>query len=259
LQPQPEATPAQTNGVDPEVARALQSPKIREAIAQQVQASEQARQSYLGAIQQMGQVATANLYANFPELQKATTPESFAAVMQAVSARDPARAQAIANHIGATKQHLAAVQQQTQQYQAAVAQQTKSQMDAWDDQFDEGVKNENPETVKRVRSEIGRIAETHYGLSGDDLARAWQNEAWIHHPAVQRMMYDAAKWHLAQEAVQKARPVNRPVMRPGEVDVRGGFDGGLVEATKSFIENPSVKSGAKRLAALRAHRANNQR
>jgi hypothetical protein len=159
--------------------------------------------------------------------------------------------------MAAHQQQQQAAQQAAAQ-QALVAQQTKTQLNQWDSQFDESVKNESPEMVKRVRSEIGRLAQTHYGISQEDLANAWQTESWIHHPAVQRMMYDAAKYHLAQEAAvtNRARPVPR-VQRPGSDGDFGYVDhSGVAEAFKAFEADSTPRKAA---AALIARRQANQR
>lgn len=255
LAPQPEQVqPQPTNGVDPEVAKALSNEKVRAAINEQIQQSEIARQQYVAAIQQMGQVASANLLANFPELQ-GVTQQSFPQVLQAINARDPARAQAIVSHVQAAGQHMQALQQQAEQYQAAVAQQTRAQIDHWDSD-DEAVKND-PD-IKRIKSEIVNVAKTHYGISEKDLRHAWQNETWIHHPAVQAMMTDAVRYRLARQGAGKARatPVSR-VMRPGEVNTGGAsYDPQLSEAAAAFRELPNPRNAARQLSALRRARAN---
>jgi hypothetical protein len=250
VEPQPvEQQPQQTNGVDPEIARALENPKIREAINQQIQQSEIARQAYAGAVSQLQDAALATLLQAAPELA-GVRGDQIPVVVQAIAKSNPQRAEQIAHAVRNAQQNLGVVEQHRQQAVQHQAQQLKTQMDAWDNEYDKVTAND-PD-IKRVRAEVINVARDHYGIPEKDLAHAWQNEAWIHHPAVQRMITDAVRYRLAQQAVQKApRPAGR-VLKPGMVDTAGAVDyTELTQKMGDFARQPTAKSGAAALMARR--------
>jgi hypothetical protein len=67
---QPEAQPVQIpDGIDPEITRAVeQSPKLREALAHEVQQIEAAKQSYEQGLHANARASAAALFASYPEL-----------------------------------------------------------------------------------------------------------------------------------------------------------------------------------------------
>lgn len=66
-QPQPEVPP--DNGIDPELQRALENPKIRALLEHEAQTAQWVRQGYAQATQEAAQIAAASVYAAFSELQ----------------------------------------------------------------------------------------------------------------------------------------------------------------------------------------------
>jgi hypothetical protein len=262
LEPQPERP--QADGADPELARLFENnPKLRAAVEGHLQRTETLRQEYeasisaaIGAAQQAHVAGLINAFPelagmNLPTLQGALTlmqrqnPQRFAEFNAHVQ-----RIQATATQLQQAQQQQAAVQQQR------IAQQTKSQMQAWDDQYDRATKND-PD-IKRVKAEIVNVARNHYGISEKDLAHAWQNETWIHHPAVQAMMTDAVRYRLAAAAAayNKARPLP-PVQRPG-VDGDFGYvdTSGVTEAMRAFAADSTPRKAAAALIARRRAAAN---
>jgi hypothetical protein len=71
-QPEPQSAqteqPQPVDGLDPDIAQALQNPKIRQALEAEVQAAEQARVQYANAARQAAQLAGASLLASFPRI-----------------------------------------------------------------------------------------------------------------------------------------------------------------------------------------------
>jgi hypothetical protein len=255
VEPQPEAQPQAPNGLDPEIAKALENPKIRDAIAQQVQASETARQQYMAAIQQVGQAATANILANFPELQ-GVTQQAFPQVLQAINARDPARAQAIVNHIRTAGQHMQAVQQQAVAAQQHAAQQQQTWMNQQDDVFENWAKSQPAAEVKQVRAAAIDTLVKEYGIDRNELAQLWSSSPLLRSAPVQRLLYDVTRYQLARQSIQKAPMPNRPVMRPGDVSAPGYDYSGVAEKMREFAGNPTPKNAAAALMARRRAAAN---
>jgi hypothetical protein len=257
FQPQPEAP--QADGADPELARLFENnPRLRAAVEGHLQRTEATRQQYeasvSAAISAAQQAYVAGLINAFPELAGMNLP-TLQGALALMQRQNPARFAQFADHynrIQATATQLShAQQQQRQAEQQRIAQQTKSQMDAWDSQYDQATKND-PD-IKRVKAEILNVARNHYKISEKDLMHAWQNESWIHHPAVQAMITDAVRYRLAAQAAayNKARPLPK-VMRPG-VDGDFGYvdTSGVTEAMRAFAADSTPRKAAAALVARR--------
>jgi hypothetical protein len=256
--PQPESVEA-VNGVDPEVARALENPKIRQAINEQISHSEQARQQYMAALHQVSQIQAAAITRQFPELAGATQ-ETLPAILNAINVRDPARAQAIVSHLQSTSKQIEATNQQIRAEQQRAAQQAAHQFQAYskaeDSKFEEFEKTRPASEVKAVRGAVIDTLVNHYGVDKEELARMWATNPMLRAAPIQRLLYDITRFHIAQDGIKKAPPVNRPVMRPGEVDTSGADHSGVREAMREFSKAPTAKSAAAALMARRRAAAN---
>src|SRR6185437_10926380 len=129
-QPQPDGPafdpPAQ--GIDPELAKALQHPQVRQAIEAEVGQATAVIQAYSQATAQVGQIAVAGLLAAFPEIANLTT-QQLPVALQMLAQTNPARHAEIMGHLnhvdGIYKAHRQAIaantavaQHQFQQYAA---------------------------------------------------------------------------------------------------------------------------------------------
>jgi hypothetical protein len=113
---------------------------------------------------------------------------------------------------------------------------------------------ETPERMKEITQNVVELARE-YGVSGEELAAAWQSQPVLRSAAFQRIMVDAAKYRMAQKQIVNkgaARPVP-PVQRPGVSQPRSGDDG-VARALKAFSNDPSPKAAADLLMARRAAR-----
>jgi hypothetical protein len=182
-QPQVDAQPQQqqpTDGVDPEIAAALQNPKIRAALEAEVQSAEAARVQYAQATAQAAQLAGASLLASFPELANVPTNQLQTAI-QVIGARDPQRAQAINAQLERTQALYAAsvqaqnAQAQIQAQRAAVQEaQLRQQIAQEDAKFSASIAHEPPEVVQRAAAKIAEIAAEH-GVDRAALSRLWMS------------------------------------------------------------------------------------
>ena len=97
--PQPESVEQPPiDGIDPEVSKALQNPKIRGVIEQVAQQAEQARQAFAGQVQQAAETALHSLIVNFPELQ-GYNGQQLGTVIQHIARENPERAALIQDQI----------------------------------------------------------------------------------------------------------------------------------------------------------------
>jgi hypothetical protein len=259
IQPQPES---EVPGVDAEIVEALnKSPKLRQALektAAEVQQMQQALgegyQQYAQATQQTAELATHTMLASFPELQGLNL-QQLPAALQVLKANNPVR-------YGEITQHLARVDQlgkQARAVQEHQQQQSQQQLAQWvqqeDRKFEESIKNESPETVRSVKSNVVRVAQEIYGISENELRALYQSSPLMRSAAFGKMMFDATKYHLAQQSVREHRAAPVPqVQRPGvsqPAASRSDYD--VAAAKKAFERSPNdLKLAAAYLSAKRA-------
>jgi hypothetical protein len=257
LQPQPEqvqqpaeAQPQATPGVDPEVAKALQNPKVVAAINEQIASSEQARQQYSAAVEQMGHATVANILASFPEM-KGINAQNFQQAIQAINAVDPARAQAIVSHVRAASQQLQAIQQQQTAQRQQAAQQQQTWMNQQDDEFEKWSQTQPANEVKAVRGAVIDTLTREYGIDRAELAQLWNSQPLMRSLPVQRLLYDITRFHLARAGIQKAATVHRPVQRPGTAETGHADYSELTARMKDFAADATPRKAAAALMARR--------
>jgi hypothetical protein len=251
LTPQPETPPA----IDPEIARALQNPKVRDALQAEVAGAEAARQQYTQAATEAAELAASALYSSFPEL-RGLNAQQIGGALQVIAAQNPARYEQLRAQLAQTHQlYTASVQAKAAQQQrtAAQFQQYAAQNDAAMERF---LKSEPPETVARVKQEIAAIAEKDYGIGRAEFTALLQSQPVMRAAAFQRMMYDAAKYRLAlRSAAERAPPAAPPVMRPGVArPPLAADDAHVLDAQTAFRNNPNPKTAAAVLVAKREAR-----
>jgi hypothetical protein len=251
-EPQPEAppSPAPTNGIDPEVAKALENPKIRAALEQEAMAHAGARQQYLSAVQQLGNVQTAALLSEFPELQsgnprgtlelwRVSQPEKFAAVAGRL------------NQIQQVVNHWNGLQHQQQQQQA---QQFGHFAKTADAEYDAFVKTRPPGEGKIVQQNLEGIF-AHYGIDRGALTRLYNSSPEFRSVQFQRVMHDLALFHAARQASSQrgADPRVPKVFTPGDAasDRLTGQSAVVQQKMREFAQDPNPRTAAKALQARR--------
>jgi hypothetical protein len=256
--PQPEAAPeaAPVNGVDPELARMLENPKLRDAVNQQIQQSEIARQQYMAALHQVSQIQAAAITNQFPEMA-GVTQETLPAALNAINARDPARAQAIVNHLQATSRQIEATNQQIRAEQQRAMQQAAQQFERYskesDSEFEDFKSSRPPGEAKAVNDRVINFVTRELGVDENTLRQLWNSNPIIRSPQMQKMLYMATAYSIAKESASQraAAPVPK-VMRPGEsFDRPSGESAVVTEKMRQFAADPNPRSAAKALAARR--------
>lgn len=235
--------------LDPELAKALRHPQVRQAIEQQLGEADRARQSYADAIGATMDVAKVAFFNQFPELAGLTEAQ-IPAALQYLSQTAPEKFARIRSTLSQLEQ-LGAAQQHENQVQAMQARESfKAYAKAEDARFDALVAGQSKQSLREAAAEIVTAAEE-YGIDRAQLMHLFENEPIMRNAAFQKMMHDAAKYRLAQKAVSKAVPKAVPqVQKPGvsrPAEPRGSDDVRALAA--KFASNPSVKNAAALYAA----------
>jgi hypothetical protein len=243
--------PTQPDGIDAEIAQALQNPKIRAALEAEVQAAEQARGQYAQAARAAAQITAASLLSNYPELASLTS-EQIPHALAAISKVDPAKAQQIELQLGRVKPLHAASVEAEQAQQKIQAARFEQYAKAEDDRFEQAVASEPMETKRAVLENGKRVLAQYYDIDAKALAEAVQTNPALRSSSTQRMIFDLIKTKLAQEsAASKVHRDVPPVQRPG-VGRNHHANDEVDAAMAKFRANPSPKSAAALLIARRA-------
>jgi hypothetical protein len=256
IEPQPEI-PADVPGVDPELARALQNPKVREPLEQLVAQAEQTRSAYAQAAYDAYSVAAVAALAAFPELQ-GLTGQQVPVALQMIQQKDPARFSEIRSQLD----RVDSLHRTVQQAQAQQAQVNHARYEQWsaeqDKAFEDAVKDVPAATREAVEKNIIKVAQDVYGVSKDDLAAAWRSNPLLRSAPMQRMMFDAIQYNLIKSnaASAKVPPSVPPVQRPGvSSDQPDHNDYEIGKLARRFESSGDPRDGAALLAAKRAARA----
>jgi hypothetical protein len=262
VQPQPESIPyqQQPSGLDPEVAQALQNPKVRQALEAEVAQTITARQQYVEAIEQTKDVAAHAVLAHFPELAGLSGHDQ-ALTLKLMATQNPPRFQQAIGEL----QQVQTLHNQTLQFRQQEAQRQaaeyKTNWSKYEKAEDAAFERAAPEMADRETTrkngDIAVATLRNVGFSDQDLARAWNGEVSISmrdHRA-QLLILKAAKYDEAQRAT--AHPVrNVPqVQRPGVATLRGERDDvRLADLSNRLERTGSPKDAAALLIAKRAAR-----
>ncbi|MEY9465826.1 hypothetical protein ABH973_006239 [Bradyrhizobium ottawaense] len=245
------AEPAQPGEIDPEVAKALENPKIKAALDQHIGAAENTRQQYLASIEAATQIAQAAFISQFPEFA-GIPEEQRGQALATMQQQDPERfgriAAAVQNSAQLFEAQKAAQEWQQQQKQAAFQNYAKAE----DARFETMIKGETPETMRAVEKEIiAAIGE--YGGDAAQFFEQFKSSDFLRNATVQRMMVDAAKYRIVSKAkVAVATRQVPPVLRPGASQPTPSHEArDWASASKQFDRNPSVKNAAALIAAAR--------
>jgi hypothetical protein len=261
-QPQAEVADQPVNGVDPDLAKLLETkPHVREQLEAPLRQAAQVQATYAAATREMAAMAGASILASFNELN-GLTAEQLPVAMQVIEKQNPQRALEIKAHLAHANQIYAAAMQASQAQQAQQAQivdaQWKQFTQSEDAAFDAAMSKRGvaKSEIKAAGEEIINAAAEH-GISKEGLWQLYQTQPILRSAAFQELLLDAAKYRLAQRTA-RAEPARTlpPVQRPGvatSVDERAHADiGSLRERFKSASGRDQLKLGVELLKAQRA-------
>jgi len=247
----PEAAPVKDGELEPELEKALNHPRIKEAISSQIAESETARQTYSKAAEIAMNFAQVSFAQSFPEVA-GLPPDQWANALAAMSQREPARFQAAVATLDRVGK-LQNAQQFEQQRQEGIKQQEFAKFaKAEDARLDDMLKGESPKAQSAIMDEILAGAEA-AGLEQSEFLKLFNTDRSMRHSAFQKMMVDAAKYRLLQKAktsVVAAGKTLPHVQRPGVAASRGERNAGNIAALNAkFGANPTVENAAALYAA----------
>lgn len=205
---------AASTALDPELARALEHPQVRQAIEQQLGEAEKTRQDYLNGLAAATQIAQVSFISQFPELAN-VAPDNLPGALEQMSRQDPARFARVQAMVTTTEQLFAQQQEESRRQAEMTRQGFRNYAQTEDTRFETALKGETAATRAAVAAEIVASAKAS-GVEARELMRLFNSEPLMRHAVFQRMMYDAGKYRLAMKARDAiaARSVP-PVQRPG--------------------------------------------
>lgn len=201
-------------GLDPELAKALQHPQVAQAIEERLGEAEKARQNYLNGLTAAQQVAQMGILSQIPELI-GLPPERVQAAFAEIARRDPARFARVQALIAGAQQ-MFAQQQQEHHRNAEIARQNFTRLAKTEDaRLDVMLKGEPKATQQAVSAEILAAAKES-GVQPAEFMRLFNTEPLMRNAVFQKMMYDAGKYRLMTRARGVAAAKALPqVQRPG--------------------------------------------
>jgi 2-hydroxychromene-2-carboxylate isomerase len=205
---------AAIEGLDPELAKALQHPQVAQAIEERLGETEKVRQDYIHALSSAQRVAQMSILSQIPELV-GLPPESVQAAFADIASKDPARFARVQALIATTQQMFAQQQQENRRSMEIARQNFSVHAKAEDARFDAMLKGEPKATQQAVTSEIFAAAKES-GLEPSEFVRLFNSEPLMRNAAFQKMMYEAGKFRLMTKAKHAASAKALPqVVRPG--------------------------------------------
>jgi hypothetical protein len=201
-------------GLDPELAKALQHPQVAQAIEERLGETEKVRQDYINALTSARQVAQMSILSQIPELI-GVPPDNVQAAFADIARKDPARFARVQALIASTQQMFAQQQQEDRRSAEIARQNFSAQAKAEDARFDAMLKGEPKATQQAVTAEIFAAARES-GLGPAEFVRLFNSEPLMRNAAFQKMMYEAGKFRLMTKARDAASARALPqVQRPG--------------------------------------------
>lgn len=251
--PGAEAAPVKDGDLDPE--KALNHPKIKEAISSQIAESETARQTFSKAADIALNFAQVSFAQSFPEV--AGLPlDQWVPALTAMSQREPARFQAAVATLDRVAK-LQNAQQFEQQRQDGLKQQEFQQFArAEDARLDDMLKGESRQSQDAITKEILAGAKE-AGLEPSEFLKMFNSDRAMRHSAFQKMMVDAAKYRLMQKTKTAiAAKQVPPVQRPGSSNVaRANSSTGKIQALEKQLDGATGTRAARLAADLHSLRS----
>jgi hypothetical protein len=238
------------DGLDPEVAKALQHPQVRQAIEEELGKAEATKQNYAQALNTAHQYAQAMLVEHLPELAD-LAPEQWAPAIGIINQSDPQR---VARAMGVL-QRVDNLQKATTQWQQHQAVEQQQRVEAW--AKDQAVKYDEWAAKEGVKpSEIAPVAVEYLkdiGIGQDELGELFKAHPILRAAAFQQMLTDAARYRgiMKAKAAVAAKSVP-PVQRPGAAAARSSRGAEDIQSlARTFKSSGKVNDAVKLLMARR--------
>jgi hypothetical protein len=257
-QPQPETVPP---GVDPDIAQALQNPKVRGLL-------EQTAAHYQQATAELATQAQGIMTALFPELANLNGQQTEGA-LRFMAQSNPQRFEQWKQLTGRAQQLVGVYKQQVAEQQAQQQQRAAHELEQFRvsevKRFEAATANIPPETLRNISDNVMPTVEKFYGIKEAnmrDLISGRQkvdSQTFMHSMPFQLMLLDAVRFRMSQESLSRAatRPVPQ-VQRPGISEGAKSDDGEVAALWSKLSKNnqglPGVRAAAELVAARRRAR-----
>ena len=257
-QPQPETVPP---GVDPDIAQALQNPKVRGLL-------EQTAAHYQQATAELATQAQGIMTALFPELANLNGQQTEGA-LKFMAQSNPQRFEQWKQLAGRAQQLVGVYKQQVAEQQAQQQQRAAHELEQFRvsevKRFEAATANIPPETLRNISDNVMPTVEKFYGIKEAnmrDLISGRQkvdSQTFMHSMPFQLMLLDAVRFRMSQESLSRAatRPVPQ-VQRPGISEGAKSDDGEVAALWSKLSKNnqglPGVRAAAELVAARRRAR-----
>jgi hypothetical protein len=216
---QPEANVEQPEipGVDPEIARAVNNPQVRQFLESNMAQAESARQQYVTSLNTANQLGLSRLNELLPDIAQLPTMEQREAAFRALATTDPQRYLAASAELNRVA-HVQAAQAEQHQYQAYQDQQWFAEYKKAEDAKFESATNfsamSNADKAQITDEIKAMFAEA--GLSPQEMGRLVQTDRTITSALGQKVLFEAVQYRVMQKAA-KAFPTRQapPVQKPG--------------------------------------------
>jgi hypothetical protein len=239
-----------------EIERALKIPRVKEALDKRVNEVETKRAAYESSLHEVGKARVAALVADFPEI--ANLPlNQWAAAINAMHAREPARAKQVLARVHALAQVEAADQQMKQQKTAREQASFREYATKENARFAEMTKGVSPREMSAIQAEIPAMLAEHGVTNPRQFLEAIAGQTQFPRASAERIMMDAARYRLMQKTARAvpARAAVPPVQRPGIIPSgRSPGANNLAALNAKLSATGNVKDAAKLLAASRKTR-----
>ncbi|QOG17914.1 hypothetical protein [Bradyrhizobium sp. SEMIA] len=226
------------DGLDPEVAKALKLPQVRQAIEQELAQVDEAKQTYSKALNTAHSVSQEMLVELLPELHS-FSQEHWADAIIALNQADPARVSRAMRVLERGVQ-IEAAQTDWQRYQAHEQHQKfESYATAEDQRFEQ-----MPEWAALGRDEKNKISGAvleyagELGVDQKTFVHLMETNPIMRNAAFQKMMVDAARYRMQKTAPAKAIPKPVPkVQKPGIAPPKGQAAAENMSALRAKLSN----------------------
>ncbi|WP_420971521.1 hypothetical protein [Bradyrhizobium sp. B120] len=203
-----------TEGIDPEVQKALKIPAVKEALEREFAQADQVKAQFgetLNAAQRLAQATLLELAPGLAHLQ----PHEIEPALHHLAQTDPARAQAIASTLDRAQRIEFAQQQRAAVEQQARQQQFEAQRQQLSLQADEALGPMSRVEKMQLADELVDYVGKH-GVSREQLVQEMSTNLALNHPAFQKMAADAIRYQRMMNAPKAvAKHDLPPVQRPG--------------------------------------------
>jgi hypothetical protein len=251
-------------GVDPDLHRAFQDPKVRAAVEKEVNTSHEtartAQAHYAENVVAAQEIALGSVYAAFPEMVGVKTQPQMQEVLNRLQQTNPQRfqqAQAMLQNFARLHGERQNMERQKQQFERQNFQRDSAVQDAAYAKALANVPAAQRESV--AREAISYAASL--GIDERTLTHLLNTNPIMRHSAFRKMMFDAAAGSLARKQLATQRQQNRaavpPVSRPGHSNgggVRAAQNANLQQLSAKLTQSGDAKDAAALLMAMRSQR-----